>query len=92
MTARLHRGALALSAFLVTLLLAGCTTGDGNLIDMGRNPWSLGCCGILVLILDIIAIVEVIGSGRDLGSKLLWIAVIIIFPLFGCVAYYFFGR
>ena len=45
-----------------------------------------------VLILDIIAIVEVISSGRSIGSKVLWIAVIIIFPLFGCIAYYFFGR
>ncbi len=92
MTQKLHRGALALSAFLLAVLMAGCTTGDGNLIDMARSPFSLGCCGILVLILDIIAILELAGSSRTLGSKVIWIIVILVFPLLGCILYYFFGR
>ena len=92
MTKTLHRGALALSTLLVAALLTGCTTGDGNLVDMIRAPWSLGCCGLLVLVLDVIAIIEVAGSARDTGSKVLWIVLILIFPLLGCILYYFFGR
>lgn len=87
-----HPAALVLSILALSTLLVGCTTGDGNLIDMVRNPFSLGCCGLLVLILDIIAIIEVAGSGRSTGSKVLWIVVIIVFPLLGCLLYYFFGR
>ena len=92
MTQTLHRGAFALSVLLAAALFAGCTTGDGNLIDMVRAPWSLGCCGLLVLVLDIIAILEVAGSARDTASKVLWIVLILIFPLLGCILYYFFGR
>ncbi len=92
MTAHLHRGATTAAAFLLALVFTGCTTGDGSLINMLRSPFSLGCCGLLVLILDVIAIIEVVGSARTMGSKVLWIVLIIIAPLLGCIIYYFFGR
>ncbi len=74
---------------LTTLFLSGCGT---NLIDYARNPWGIGCCGFIILILDIIALVEVVGSDRSTGDKLLWALLIIFFPVLGLILYYLFGR
>ena len=48
--------------------------------------------GLLLLILDIIAIVEIFKSSKDMVSKLLWTLLILMFPLLGVLIYYFFGR
>jgi hypothetical protein len=48
--------------------------------------------GIIVLILDIIAIVEVLKSNRDVASKLLWILLILLLPLVGMIIYFLIGR
>ena len=79
------------AAFLLacTLLLSGC---GGNLISRVSNFWSLGCCGGTIVILDIIALIELAGSTRSASSKIIWGLVIVIFPLLGCILYYFFGR
>ena len=42
-----------------------------------------GLGGLLVLILDIWAIVSIIGSGISTGKKVLWILLILILPLIG---------
>ncbi len=47
--------------------------------------------GILILILDIWAIVNVWQSGSSAVSKLLWTLGIIIFPLLGVIVWYFAG-
>lgn len=71
------------------IVLAGC---GPNLIERVGNFWTLGCCGALIVILDIIALVELAGSARSTGNKVLWALLIIFFPLLGCILYYFFGR
>ncbi len=48
--------------------------------------------GLIILILDIIAIVEIFKSGKDSMTKLLWTLLILFFPLGGLLIYYFFGR
>lgn len=47
--------------------------------------------GIIILVLDIWAILSVLGSGASTPSKLLWSLGIIIFPLIGLVVWYFAG-
>ena len=74
---------------VMTLFLTGCGT---NLFDYARNPWGLGCCGLIILILDIIALIEVVGSERSTGDKVLWALLIIFFPVLGLILYYLFGR
>ena len=74
---------------LMTLLLAGC--GD-NLFNRIDNFWSVGCCGAIIIILDIIALIEVAGSARSVGDKVLWALLIIFAPVLGCIIYYLFGR
>lgn len=81
---------LILLLTVAALTLAGCS--GGNLLDRVVNFWSLSCCGTVVVILDIIALVELAGSPRSTGRKLLWAAVVVLFPYLGCLLYYLFGR
>ncbi len=79
----------SLAAFAV-LLLAGC--GGPTLIDYAEHGWGLGICGMIILIMDIVAIIEVSGSDRTFGGKVLWVLILIFFPVGGLLLYYFFGR
>lgn len=72
-----------------TLMLSGC---GPNLFDRVGNFWSLGCCGVIIVILDIIALIELAGSPRTVGTKVLWALIIVFMPVLGCILYYFFGR
>lgn len=47
--------------------------------------------GIIILILDIIAVLSVWSSGASTVSKLLWTVLIIILPVIGLIAWYFLG-
>jgi Phospholipase_D-nuclease N-terminal len=47
--------------------------------------------GIIVLILDIWALVSVLGSGAPTGSKVLWILLILILPVIGFIIWFFAG-
>lgn len=80
--------ATLLIAILVPLL-SGC---GRNLAEMATNTGSLGCIGLIVLILDVIALIEVFGSSRTLGGKVLWGLLIFFLPLVGVLAYFLFGR
>ncbi len=51
-----------------------------------------GLLGLIVLILDLIAIVEVLKGGKSVGGKLLWILVILLLPIIGMLVYFFLGR
>ncbi|ORY96036.1 hypothetical protein BCR41DRAFT_364973 [Lobosporangium transversale] len=50
-----------------------------------------GFFGLIVLILDLIAIFEVLNSSRSIGSKFLWSLLIFMFPVFGIIIYFLFG-
>lgn len=50
-----------------------------------------GIFGLLVLIADIWAIVNVFGSNRGTGAKVLWILFILLFPLLGFLVWLFVG-
>jgi hypothetical protein len=47
--------------------------------------------GIIVLILDIWAIVSIIGSSASTGAKVLWIILILILPVVGFIIWFFAG-
>ena len=46
---------------------------------------------LLVTILDVIAIVSVLKSGADSGTKLLWIILVILLPVLGMILYFIMG-
>lgn len=51
----------------------------------------LGIFGILVLLADIWAGINVIQSSASTGSKALWILLILVLPLLGVIIWYFAG-
>ena len=50
-----------------------------------------GIIGLLILIADIWAIVNVFQSSAPTGTKLVWILVILLLPLLGLIIWYFAG-
>lgn len=48
--------------------------------------------GLLIFILDIWAIVDILGSAKSTGQKVLWILVILFLPVLGLILYVLFGR
>jgi hypothetical protein len=51
-----------------------------------------GIIGLVVLILDIIAIVDALKSSMDTGKKALWIILILVLPVIGMVLYFLLGK
>jgi hypothetical protein len=74
----------------LSLLLAGC--GGPDLVDRLSQPrW--GLCGTIIIVLDLVAIIDVVGDeGRSTINKLLWARLIIFFPVGGVILYFLFGR
>lgn len=50
-----------------------------------------GLIGLIILILDIWAIVKVLGSSATPGMKFVWVLVIFFLPVIGLILWYFFG-
>ena len=50
-----------------------------------------GFFGLILLILDVYAIVKVLGSNATTGTKVLWIVLILLLPLLGLLLWWLFG-
>ena len=50
-----------------------------------------GLGGLIVLIADVWAIVNIFQSGADTGRKVLWTVLVIILPVLGFILWYFLG-
>lgn len=48
--------------------------------------------GLVILVLDIVAILDIIKSTKDTGKKVLWIVLVLVLPLVGMVAYFLLGK
>ena len=60
------------------------------LADMVGGPY--GLVGLIVGILDIIAIISVLLGRGSVGHKLLWVLLVLILPVIGMILYYLIGR
>jgi hypothetical protein len=47
--------------------------------------------GLVVLILDIVAVVSLLKSSAETGTKILWLLVIVCLPLVGMILYFLMG-
>jgi hypothetical protein len=56
-------------------------------MNVGAN----GLWGVLVLVADIWAIINILQSGAGDGKKLLWIVLVVLAPVVGVVLWYFLG-
>ncbi len=48
--------------------------------------------GLVVLVLDIIAILDVVKTQPTGGKKVLWVLLIVLLPIVGLVLYYLIGK
>jgi len=72
------------------LQFIGCVLADAPIgVYWGSGA---GILGFIILILDIIAIVEVLGGHAGMLSKLCWILFILFFPIIGLIFYCILGR
>jgi len=52
----------------------------------------IGIVGLLILVLDIVAIVDVVKSSDDGEKKTLWVLLILVLPFIGMVLYFIIGK
>jgi hypothetical protein len=50
-----------------------------------------GLLGVLIFVLDIVAIVSLLKSGADSATKILWLLLIVLLPFIGMVLYFLIG-
>ena len=50
-----------------------------------------GIIGVLILIGDIWALINILQSSADNGKKLLWVVVVVLLPLIGLILWFFLG-
>jgi len=54
------------------------------------EPYSL--LGIIIVVLDIIAIFSILLGRSSVGHKALWTILVLVFPIVGMIVYYVIGR
>jgi hypothetical protein len=67
-----------------------CWFGAG-IIKKGCSMEYQGIGGLIVLIADVWAIVNIFQSGADTGGKVLWTVLVIVLPILGFILWYFLG-
>jgi len=50
-----------------------------------------GLFGVIVLIADVWALVNILQSSADTGKKVLWTVLVIVLPVLGFILWYFLG-
>lgn len=51
-----------------------------------------GILGLIILVLDIIAIVQILKSSKTTGQKILWLLLVILLPVIGLLLYFLLGK
>jgi succinate dehydrogenase/fumarate reductase cytochrome b subunit len=51
-----------------------------------------GLIGIVILVLDIIALIDIFKSGMSTTEKVLWALAVLLFPLIGMILYFLLGK
>jgi hypothetical protein len=51
-----------------------------------------GLLGLIILVLDIIAIVDAVKSSMPTGKKVLWIVLVLLLPVLGMILYFLIGK
>ena len=59
-------------------------------MNLGRGTMSK-ILGLIILVLDILAIVKIIQSGASTGEKVLWVILVLVLPVIGLVIWALLG-
>jgi hypothetical protein len=69
----------------------GGRTSGGSDVEMEVIHMVNSLIGLLVLIADIWAIVNIFQSSESTGTKVLWIVLVVLLPVIGLIIWYFAG-
>jgi Phospholipase_D-nuclease N-terminal len=47
---------------------------------------------LLIVVIDVIAIIDILKCNKDAEKKLLWIIAVVFLPVLGPILYYFIGK
>lgn len=50
-----------------------------------------GLIGLLILIADVYALINIFQSSADTGTKVIWVVVVLVMPVVGVILWYFLG-
>jgi hypothetical protein len=50
-----------------------------------------GLWGLIVLVADVWALINILQSGADTGTKVLWVVLVVFLPVLGFILWYFIG-
>lgn len=75
---------------LLAVLVMSC--GGPNLVERMMSPrW--GLCGTLVIVLDVVALIDLLGDdARSTANKVVWSLAIVFMPILGVILYFLFGK
>lgn len=48
--------------------------------------------GVIHLVLFVIAAIDILGSNKSIGAKILWMLLILLLPVIGLIIYFLVGR
>lgn len=48
--------------------------------------------GLIILIIDVVVVIDILKSNKDMEKKVLWIIAVIFLPLLGPILYYVIGK
>ncbi len=51
-----------------------------------------GLLGLIIVVLDIIAIVDAVKSSMSAGKKALWVVLVLVLPVVGMILYFLVGK
>jgi hypothetical protein len=61
------------------------------MITVGGMMYRGGLWGLIVLVADVWALVNILQSSADTGTKVLWTVLVIFLPVLGFILWYFIG-
>lgn len=48
--------------------------------------------GLIIFVIDVVVVIDILKSNKDMEKKVLWIIAVIFLPLLGPILYYFIGK
>jgi Phospholipase_D-nuclease N-terminal len=67
------------------------STGTGQYIEKEELVRYQGLGGLIILVADVWAIVNIFQSGASTGNKVLWTVLVVVLPVLGFILWFFLG-
>ncbi len=48
--------------------------------------------GLIIFVIDVVVVIDILKSNKDMEKKVLWIIAVIFLPLLGPILYYIIGK